>query len=133
MVEINSQLQREMGLSVEEVDKLLNKQSGLIGICDENDVRSIIAREDESAKLAQEMMIRRIQKYIGSYMALLGRVDAIVFSGGIGENSEYIREKVLDAQMFKGLKSLVIQTDEELEIANECLLVLDSMKKKDKI
>jgi len=126
-------MQREMNLSVEEVDKLLNKQSGLIGICDENDVRSIIAREDEFSKLALDMMIRRIQKYIGSYMALLGRVDAIVFSGGIGENSEYIRERVLDAQMFKGLKSLIVKTDEELEIANECLLVLNAMEEKEKI
>ena len=117
-------MQRELEMSVEEVDKLLNKQSGLLGICDENDVRNIIAREDETSKLALDMMIRRIQKYIGSYMALLGRVDAIVFSGGIGENSEYIRERVLDAHMFKGVKSLVLKTDEELEIANECLKIL---------
>ncbi|MFK5938607.1 MAG: acetate kinase [Sulfurimonas sp.] len=124
-------MQRELGLSVDEVDKLLNKQSGLLGICDENDVRSIIAREDEYAKLALDMMIRRIQKYIGSYMALLGRVDAIVFSGGIGENSEYIRERILNAQMFKDVQSLVIKTDEELEIANECMIILNNMDKKD--
>ena len=123
-------MQRELGMSVSEVDKLLNKQSGLIGICDENDVRSIIEREDEPSKLALDMMIRRIQKYIGAYMALLGRVDAIVFSGGIGENSEYIREAVLDVQMFKGVKSLIVKTDEELEIANECLNILNNMDKK---
>ncbi len=58
-------------------------------------------------------------------MALLGTVDAIVFSGGIGENSAYIREKVLESQMFNGMKSLVIKTNEELEIANECLRVLE--------
>ena len=124
-------MQRELGMSVDAVDKLLNKQSGLLGVCDENDVRSIIEREDESSKLALDMMIRRIQKYIGSYMALLGRVDAIVFSGGIGENSAYIRERVLDAQMFKDVRSLVIKTDEELEIANECMKILKSMDKKD--
>ena len=124
-------MQRELGMSVDAVDKLLNKQSGLLGICDENDVRSIIKREDESSKLALDMMIRRIKKYIGAYMALLGRVDAIVFSGGIGENSTYIRERVLDVQMFKGVKSLVIKTDEELEIANECMKILKSMDKKD--
>jgi len=94
-------------------------------------VRSIIKREDESSKLALDMMIRRIKKYIGAYMALLGRVDAIVFSGGIGENSTYIRERVLDVQMFKGVKSLVIKTDEELEIANECMKILNSMDKED--
>ena len=117
-------MQRELGLSVDEVDKLLNKQSGLIGICDENDVRKIVSREDESSKLALDMMVRRIQKYIGSYMALLGNIDAIVFSGGIGENSEYIRSRVLNAKIFKGIKSLSIKTDEELEIANECMKIL---------
>ncbi|RLA74422.1 MAG: acetate kinase [Epsilonproteobacteria bacterium] len=117
-------MQRELGLSVDEVDKALNKESGLLGICGENDVRDILNSKDEKAKLALDMMIRRIQKYIGSYMALLGRVDAIVFSGGIGENSPYIREKVLESQMFNGIKSLVIKTNEELEIANECLRVL---------
>jgi acetate kinase len=122
-------MQRELGLSVDAVDKLLNKQSGLIGICDENDVRSIIEKGEESSKLALNIMIRRIQKYIGSYMALLGSVDAIVFSGGIGENSEYIRERVLGAQMFKGIKSLVVRTDEELEIANECLRIIGLNKK----
>ncbi len=117
-------MQRELGLSVDEVDNALNKESGLFGICGENDVRDILNSKDEKAKLALAMMIRRIQKYVGAYMALLGRVDAIVFSGGIGENSSYVREKVLESQMFSGIKSLVIKTNEELEIANECLRVL---------
>ena len=117
-------MQRELGLSVDEVDRALNKESGLLGICGDNDVRNIIESEDENSKLALDMMIRRIQKYIGSYMALLGKVDAIVFTGGIGENSSYIRERVLESQMFKEIKSLVIKTNEELEIANECLRVL---------
>jgi len=118
-------MQRELGLSVDEVDKSLNKESGLLGICGENDVRDILNSKDEKAKLALEMMIRRIQKYVGAYMALLGRVDAIVFSGGIGENSSYVREKVLESQMFNGIQYLVIKTNEELEIANECLRVLE--------
>ena len=57
-------------------------------------------------------------------MALLGSVDAIVFSGGIGENSEYIRSRVLNAKMFENIKSFTIKTDEELEIANECMKLL---------
>jgi acetate kinase len=122
-------MQRELGLSVDAVDKVLNKKSGLIGICHENDVRSIIEKKNESSKLALDIMIRRIQKYIGSYMALLGSVDAIVFSGGIGENSEYIRERVLSAQMFTNINTFVVKTDEELEIANECLKILKSMGK----
>ena len=117
-------MQKELGFSIDETDNILNKKSGLIGICNENDVREIINRDDEKSKLALAMMIRRVQKYIGSYMAILGRVDAIVFTGGIGENSAYIREKVLDVEMFKHIKSLVVKTDEELEIANECLRVL---------
>ena len=121
-------MQNKLALSIEEVDNILNKQSGLIGICGDNDVRSILKSKDVKSNLALEMMIRRIQKYIGSYMALLPNIDAIVFSGGIGENSSYIREKVLDNALFKNLKSLVIQTDEELEIASECIRVLNSME-----
>ncbi len=120
-------MQRELGMSIDEVDKELNTKSGLIGICGDNDVRNIIKSEDENAKLALNMMIRRIQKYIGSYMALLGNVDAIVFCGGIGENSAYIREEVLSSQMFSSVKSLVIKTDEELEIANECLKIMKKL------
>ncbi len=117
-------LQRELGFSVDEVDKLLNKESGLKGICGENDLRRIIESDDELSKLAISMMVRRIQKYIGSYMVLLERVDAIVFTGGIGENSKYIRDMVLDNQIIKNIKSLVIKTNEELEIVNESLKVL---------
>jgi len=120
-------MQRELGLSVDEVDKILNKKSGLLGICNENDVRKIIESQDDNARLALDMMIRRIQKYIGAYMALLGDVDAIVFSGGIGENSQYIREKILDSKMFQNIKTLVIKTDEELEIALECKRVLNGV------
>jgi len=112
-------MQRELGMSVDEIDNLLNKQSGLLGICGKNDVRSILESSNERAKLALSMMIRRIKKYIGSYMALLGHVDAIVFTGGIGENSEYIRKKSIENMNIKD-KILVVKTDEELEIAQNC-------------
>ncbi|MCD6172564.1 MAG: acetate kinase [Sulfurimonas sp.] len=115
---------RELGLSVDEVDKILNKKSGLLGICGKNDVRELINSKDKKSKLALDIMIRRVKKYIGSYMALLGDVDAIVFTGGIGENSSYVRDKILDSAFFERIKILVIKTDEELEIANECLRVL---------
>ena len=117
-------MQRELGLSLDEVDRVLNKKSGLLGICNENDVRLIVESSDESSQLALSMMIRRIQKYIGSYMALLGDVDALIFTGGIGENSAYIREEVMGATLFQNLKMLVIKTDEELEIANEVVKLL---------
>ncbi|MEA2098784.1 MAG: acetate kinase [Campylobacterota bacterium] len=117
-------IQRELGSNVDELDKLLNKESGLKGICGENDLRKIIESNDDKSKLAISMMVRRIQKYIGAYMMLLGKVDAIVFTGGIGENSKYIREKILDSVLVNNIKVLVIKTDEELEIVNESLKIL---------
>jgi len=123
--EIVLYLQRELGKTPQEVEHILNKESGLFGICGENDLREIVLREDERAKLAVAMMVRRIQKYIGAYMVLLEDVDAIVFSGGIGEHSQSVREMVMDNKLFKNIKMLVIQTDEELEIANESYRVIN--------
>ena len=119
-------MMRELGMSVDEVDKELNKHSGLLGICGDNDVRNIANSDNKKAKLAIDMMVHRLQKYIGSYMAILGEVDSVVFTGGIGEHSQYIRERVMDSKMFRNLKVLVIETDEELEIANECVAVLNN-------
>ncbi|UCN00973.1 acetate kinase [Sulfurimonas sp. SWIR-19] len=117
-------LQKSLHVSAEEIDEILNKKSGLLGLCGENDVRNIEKRTDEAAKMAMDIMVRRIQKYIGAYMVLLEDVDAIVFSGGIGENSSYVRERVMNNKILKNIKSLVIKTDEELQIVNECLEVL---------
>jgi acetate kinase len=121
-------LQRELGLSAKEVDNLLNKESGLKGVCGENDLREILLREDDLAKLAVDIMVRRIQKQIGAYMVLLEDVDAIVFSGGIGEHSAYVREQVMNNAIIKNMKSLVIETNEELEIANECYRIVKKWK-----
>ena len=119
-------LQRELQMSVDEVDHLLNKQSGLLGICQENDVRAILANNDELSHLAIKIMTRRIKKYIGAYMALLEDVDGVVFTGGIGENSQIIRDMVMESKLFQNLKVFVIKTNEELEIANECLGLVKS-------
>lgn len=138
-------MQRELGLSVDEVDTILNKKSGLLGICGENDVRSIVEQDTSDTRLAIDMMTRRIRKYIGSYLALLGRIDAIVFSGGIGENSAYIREKILKDMPFgielddelnqksgiliskedSPVKIIIVRANEELEIANQCLEIIN--------
>ena len=127
--EIVLYLERELQMNPKEIEKLLNKESGLKGICSENDMREILLREDEQAKLAVAIMVRRIQKYIGAYMVMLEDIDAIVFSGGIGENSKEIRDAVMSNRVLKGIRSLVIQTDEELEIANECYrLVISSFE-----
>jgi len=117
-------MQKTLQMSIDEVEETLNMYSGLMGICDENDVRTIVERRDVKAQLALKMMVRRIQKYIGAYLAILEDVDAIVFSGGVGENSQYIREAVMSSKLFKNIKLLVIETNEELEIANEVVEVL---------
>jgi acetate kinase len=125
---------------------MFNNESGLKGICGANDMREIIRRSsssDESAQLAIDMYCYRIKKYIGAYSAVLGRVDAIVFTGGIGENASLIRKLccegldllgiIIDNQRneacsgelseIQGEKSpvkiLVIPTNEELEIAHQ--------------
>lgn len=114
-------MQRDLGFSVKRVDEMLNKKSGLLGICGSSDIRDILENDDDKSKLAMDMMVRRVKKYIGSYKALLGRVDAIVFSGGIGENSAYIRDEIMDNDLAGGTPVFVIKTDEELEIARQCL------------
>ena len=116
-------LQRE-GKSLEEINQLLNKQSGLKGICNEMDMRTILQRaenNDTSCKLALDLFCYRIKKYIGAYFAVLnGNIDALIFTGGIGENASSVREKIL--QDLNGLnfgKVLVIHAQEELEIASQ--------------
>eukprot|EP01024_Parvocaulis_polyphysoides_P057193 TRINITY_DN6073_c1_g1_i1.p1 TRINITY_DN6073_c1_g1~~TRINITY_DN6073_c1_g1_i1.p1 ORF type:complete len:417 (-),score=36.73 TRINITY_DN6073_c1_g1_i1:53-1282(-) len=83
-------------LSSTEIDTLLNKKSGLMGLCGSNDLRTVLELMDQGqqkSQLAVEVFIHRIRKYIGAYMVHLGgKVDAIVFSAGIGENSSVIRQ-----------------------------------------
>jgi acetate kinase len=139
-------LHREKGYSIAELDTLVNKQSGLKGICGNNDMREIgemIEKGDERAKLAFEMFAYRIKKYIGAYSAALGRVDAVIFTGGIGENDYALRAKACEelnnlgisinpdtnAQRCKvitpihandaSVATLVVPTNEELEIAQQ--------------
>ena len=114
-------LARERGYTTQELDWLLNHQSGLEGLCGEHDMRRIHARieaGDEEARLALEIFVYRIRKYIGAYVAVLGRVDALVFTGGIGQNDAAVREMILRDLPF-GIRALVIETDEEYAIALE--------------
>ncbi|MDR0762341.1 MAG: acetate kinase [Campylobacteraceae bacterium] len=134
-------LERTEKLKPHELDMLLNKQSGLKGICGTNDLREVqekMNNGDERAKLAFDMFCYRIKKYIGSYYAILGRVDAIIFTGGIGENSASVRHQSCKDLSHCGIlidkkknaennthiensksevKILVVPTNEELEIA----------------
>lgn len=91
-------LQRE-GMLPEQLDDLLNHQSGLLGICQEADMRGIIvkaAQGDTKAILALDMYCYRIKKYIGAYCAILGDVSALIFTGGIGEHAHEIRQHILN-------------------------------------
>lgn len=86
-------------MDIDAIDKMLNKESGLKGICGTNDMREVVmqAEEDDTlSALALEMYSYRIKKYIGAYSAVLGRVDAIVFTGGIGEHAVKVREMVCE-------------------------------------
>ena len=144
-------LMKEKGLSMDEVDSILNKQSGLKGICGMNDMRDIHSaaeKGDKKAALAVDMFVYRIKKYIGAYYAVTGPLDALVFTAGIGENDEIVRARVcanlehlgisIDPARNAGRKKiatavqadgskvaiLVIPTNEELAIAKATLSVL---------
>ena len=137
------------GLSVQEVETLLNKQSGLIGISGlTNDMRELLdeahENNDRRARLAIEIFCYRARKYIGAYLAAMGGADAVIFTGGIGENSAEIRARICEGLEWMGLAldaernaahiggreglisregsklaAYVIPTDEELLIARD--------------
>jgi len=115
---------KRYNMSVETMDNILNKKSGLLGISGiSNDFRELVkarSKGNKRAGLAIEVFKYRILKYVGAYAMILGKVDAIVFTGGIGENVKEVRDYV--AKKVKSLigntvKILVIPTDEELMIA----------------
>lgn len=144
-------LSKHLNMPLDRIDSLLNKESGLKGLCGENDMRTILEKAgqgDEPAQLALSVYTYRIKKYIGAYMAVLGRLDALVFTGGIGENAPLVRELclkdlnglniIIDSQINRSacgrlqeisqqdskVKVLVVPTNEELKIARETLKVL---------
>ncbi len=144
-------LEREARLAPDEVERLLNKASGLKGVCGVGDMRAVHRLADggdERARLALEMFCYRVRKYIGAYSAVLGRVDAVVFTGGIGENDHRVRGLSCDGLENLGIrldparnadpgpgialvsasgspvKVLKVPTDEELEIARSALGVV---------
>lgn len=104
---IHSFLAEQEGLSLAQIDTLLNKESGLKGICGSGDLRDIEQQAqagDEAAALALEMYVYRIRKYVGAYWAVLGHVDALVFTAGVGENAASIRERVCAGLVGLGLR-----------------------------
>ncbi len=140
-------LRAKLNLKPDEVVNYLNKKCGMLGISGfSSDMRDLTAKMeagDERAKLAIEMVAYRVRKYVGSYIAVLGGVDAIVFTGGIGEHSPLVRKLVMENMEYCGaefdleknanydngvgelnkagskVKILVVPTNEELSIARE--------------
>ncbi|MGD9968968.1 MAG: acetate/propionate family kinase [Sulfuricurvum sp.] len=134
-------LVREKKMSIDEIDSLLNKRSGLLGIGGSSDMRVLLANAaegSEEAQLAIEMFVYRIKKQIGAYLAALNGADAIVFTGGIGEHAAPIRSQICEGLAFCGiglddeknqtherfihtadstLGVMIVPTDEELSIA----------------
>lgn len=137
-------LGRHAGMDIAEIDDLLNRRSGLKGLSGVNDFRELTELRDdgdERAVLTYDVYVHRLRKYVGAYMAVLGRVDAIVFTAGVGENAAPVREDALaglemygievDAEANRQRSSqarsvstaasktsvLVVPTDEELAIA----------------
>ncbi len=109
---IHAFLYRNNNMGMEQIDHMLNNESGLKGICGMNDMRDIheaAAQGDKKAALALDVQTYRNRKYIGAYMAVLGRVDALVFTAGIGENDEIVR-----ARSLRGLSSFGVELDNEL-------------------
>ena len=139
------------GMTVDEVLNMCNKKSGLIGISgissDMRDIDAAAEQGDENAILAQDMLAHSIRKYIGAYAAVMGGVDVIVFTAGIGENNAHIRAKIMQGFEFLGakmdleknktreeavistddskVKICVIPTNEELVIARDTLAIVE--------
>ncbi|MBW2963966.1 acetate kinase [Candidatus Woesearchaeota archaeon] len=99
-------LQHKEKLGYKEVEELLNKKSGLLGLCGKTDMRDIhkSVEKNKKSRLAQDVFCYRLVKYIGAYIAAMNGVNAIVFTGGIGQNAWWIREKVLSHFSYIGLR-----------------------------
>jgi acetate kinase len=145
-------LSRAAGMSMPDIETMLNRRSGVLGLGGEVDFRVLherIESGDAAAQLAYDVYIHRLRKYIGAYMALLGNTDVITFTAGVGENDALVRRDALSAMATLGIELdehlndspargprritaemspttvLVIPTDEELAIARACVGVLD--------
>ncbi|MFD0888555.1 acetate kinase [Streptosporangium algeriense] len=145
-------LARTGGMSFDEIDTMLNRGSGMRGLCGDNDMRAVQERlvaGDPDAELAFSVYCHRLRKYVGAYYAVLGTVDVIAFTGGVGENSPLVRQATLDGLEALGIavdpgrnergertispdgtavRVVVIPTNEELEIARQTLEVLSRTK-----
>lgn len=146
-------LHRSAGMSFEEIESLLNRRSGLVGLAGSGDLRDVTAaaeKGEEAAELALAVYAHRIRSYVGAYLAQLGSLDAVIFTAGVGENSAEVRRRSLAGLAGLGIELdnalnvsaergprrisakqsavsvLVIPTDEEREIARQALAVINN-------
>jgi acetate kinase len=116
-------LHRVAGLSLDEIEDTLTRRSGMLGLSGAGDMREVQERRDAGdpdATLAFDIYCRRIREYTGSYLAVLGRVDAITFTAGVGENSPRVR-----AHALAGLEALGISVDPDRNARNELIISPD--------
>ena len=150
---IVSYLHREADMSVEDIESMLNHHSGLLGLAGERDfrrLREMIESGDSSAQLAYDVFIHRLRKYVGAYLAILGRTDVVSFTAGVGEHAAAVRMDALNglqglgidideqrnSQPVQGARRissdasaiavLVVPTNEELAIARDCLRAIQA-------
>jgi acetate kinase len=150
---VHMHLHRSLGWSLDDIDRALNRESGLRGLAGENDFREVMkmrAAGDEAAELAFDVYCYRIRKYVGAYYAVLGTVDAVVFTAGVGEHSPEVRAAAMEGLCALGIELddarnsgpisgptvvspddkdvavLVVPTNEEYEIARQALEVVRS-------
>ncbi|MBL7170376.1 MAG: acetate kinase [Candidatus Omnitrophica bacterium] len=119
-------LAERRGMKIKEINNLLNKKSGLLGFSgisnDVREVRKAANKGNKRAELALDIFCYRIKKYIGAYMAALGHVDTIVFTGGIGENADRLRREILE-----GLEELGIKLDKQInDKTHQCEALISS-------
>src|SRR5690606_23962308 len=95
------------GMPFDEIDQLLNRASGLAGLsgvgADFRDIERAAEAGDPRARLAIDVFVHRVRKYIGAYAAVLGGADAVVFTGGIGENAAAVRSRICDGLVYMGI------------------------------
>ncbi|NNJ93313.1 MAG: acetate kinase [Halobacteria archaeon] len=148
-------LARTAGMGIDEIETMLNNQSGLKGLCGCSDIREVhklADAGDERARLAIDIYCYRVSKYIGAYVTVLGGLDALVYTGGVGENDPVVRQLICDRLSVLGIaldhkknndctgkagaissdasraKVVVIPANEELEIARQTSILLRSHK-----
>ena len=149
-------MEESLGIDIQEIKRIINKESGLKGLAGNNDLRLIQEQYEEGdpkAKLALKLYTYRIKKYIGSYIAIIGNIDAIVFTAGVGENSSLVRKMTTEGLSHLGIelneelntsinkeerdissdsatvKTLVIPTNEEFEIAKQAFEVFQKTER----